>query len=89
MPQGVREIAAYASVGDAIDSNLPARDFEYLGEIGVFYNTVSGTGWRANVGVATRIIGADRLQMFTRYDQAPRGQGKASLEVGIGYQLHY
>lgn len=89
MPQGLREIAAYASVGDAIDSNLPARDFEYLGEIGVFYNTVSGTGWRANVGVATRVIGADRLQVFTRYDQAPRGQGKASLEVGIGYQLHY
>ncbi|ARU31340.1 hypothetical protein CAP31_06365 [Sulfuriferula sp. AH1] len=89
MPQNVREIAAYASIGDATDSRLPARNFEYLGEIGVFYNAATGTGWRANVGLAGRVIGADRLQIFTRYDQAPSGQGKASLEAGIGYQLHY
>ncbi|MDR3392778.1 MAG: tetratricopeptide repeat protein [Sulfuriferula sp.] len=89
MPQDVREIAAYASVGDATDSRLPAHDFEYLGEIGVFYNTTTGTGWRANAGLATRVIGADRLQFFTRYDQSPGGQGKSSLEAGIGYQLHY
>lgn len=89
MPQNVREIAAYASVGDATDSRLPARNFEYLGEVGVFYNATTGTGWRANAGLAGRVIGADRLQIFTRYDQAPSGQGKASLEAGIGYQLHY
>lgn len=89
MPQDVREIAAYTSIGDATDSRLPARDFEYLGEIGVFYNTTAGTGLRVNAGIAARVIGADRLQVFTRYDQAPSGQGKASLEAGVGYQLHY
>jgi tetratricopeptide (TPR) repeat protein len=89
MPQSMREIAAYASVGDAIDSRTPAHDFEYLAEIGVFYNTIAGTGIRANAGIAGRVIGADRLQIFTRYDQAPSGQGKSTLEAGVGYHLHY
>lgn len=89
MPQSMREIAAYASVGDSIDSRTPAHDFEYLAEIGVFYNTIAGTGIRANAGVAGRVIGADRLQIFTRYDRAPSGQGKSTLEAGVGYHLHY
>ncbi|MEQ1667592.1 MAG: tetratricopeptide repeat protein, partial [Sulfuriferula sp.] len=89
MPQSMREIAAYASIGDAIDSRTPARGFEYLAEIGVFYNNIAGTGLRANAGIAGRVIGADRLQLFTRYDQAPSGQGKSTLEAGVGYHLHY
>lgn len=89
MPQDIREVAAYASIGDAIDSKQPAHDFEYLGELGVFYNTTTGTGMRASAGIAGRVIGADRLQIFTRYDQAPSGQGKPSFEAGIAYQLHY
>lgn len=89
MPRSMREIAAYASVGDATDSHTPARDFEYLAEIGVFYNNIAGTGIRANVGIAGRVIGADKLQLFTRYDQAPSGQGKSTLEAGVGYHLHY
>ncbi len=89
MPQSMREIAAYASAGDATDSRTPARDFEYLAEIGVFYNNIAGTGIRANASIAGRVIGADRLQLFTRYDQAPSGQGKSTLEAGVGYHLHY
>ncbi|BBP00287.1 hypothetical protein SFSGTM_09950 [Sulfuriferula nivalis] len=89
MPQSMREIAAYASLGDAIDSRTPAHDFEYMAEIGVFYNNIAGTGIRANAGIAGRVIGADRLQLFTRYDQAPSGQGKSTLEAGVGYHLHY
>ncbi|NOT18334.1 MAG: tetratricopeptide repeat protein [Sulfuriferula sp.] len=89
MPQSMREVAAYISIGDAIDSRQPAHDLEYLAEIGMFYNNIAGTGIRANAGVATRVIGADKLQLFTRYDQAPSGQGKSTLETGLGYHLHY
>lgn len=89
MPLDVSEIATYASIGDATDSRLPARDFEYLGEVGVFFNPSTGSGWRASGGLAGRVIGADRLQIFIRYDQAPAGQSHSSLEAGAGYQLHY
>ena len=89
MPQSMREIAAYASIGDAIDSRTPARGFEYLTEIGMFYNNIAGAGIRVNAGIAGRVIGADRLQFSTRYDQAPSGQGKSTLEAGVSYHLHY
>jgi predicted Zn-dependent protease len=89
MPLDVSEIATYASIGDATDSKLPARNFEYIGEIGVFFNPSSGSGWRASGGLAGRVVGADRLQIFIRYDQAPSGQSRSSLEAGAGYRLHY
>ena len=89
MPRAQREIAAYVSLGDAVSSPLPARNLEYQAEIGMFYNDVAGTGVRANVGIATRVLGADRLQIFARFDQAPSGQVKPSLEAGIGYHLTY
>jgi len=89
MPQDVSEIAAYISAGDATDSKLPARSFEYEGELGVFENPVSGAGWRASAGMAGRIIGADRLHLFVRYDQSPNGQGFSSTEAGLAYQLIY
>jgi len=89
MPQDVSELAVYLSMGDAVDSKLPARSLEYVAEIGVFENPVSGTGWRASAGLAGRIIGADRLHLFLRYDQSPNGQGFSSLEAGLAYQLHY
>jgi thioredoxin-like negative regulator of GroEL len=89
MPRAQREIAAYVSLGDAVSSPLPARNLEYQAEIGVFYNDVAGAGVRANAGIATRVLGADRLQLFTRFDQAPSGQVKPSLEAGIGYYLTY
>jgi len=94
MPQNIHEIAAYARMGDATDSNLPAHDFEYMGEIGRYYDTVYGGGWRINAGLAGRVIGADRLQAFIRYDQGAYLQGASeqyvpTLEVGIAYLLHY
>ena len=89
MPQDVSEIAAYASIGDATDNRVPARSLEYLGEVGIFDNPVTGPGWRASAGLAGRIIGADRLHMFLRYDQSPSGQGFSSLEAGIAYLLFY
>lgn len=89
MPQDVSEIAVYASIGDAIDNRLPSRSLEFLGEIGVFDNQSSGQGWRASGGFAGRVIGADRLHMFIRYDQAPSGQSFSSLEAGLAYLLFY
>jgi hypothetical protein len=89
MPQNVSEIAAYISIGDATENKLPARSLEYVGEIGVFDNPASGPGWRASAGLAGRIMGADRLHMFMRYDQSPSGQGFSSLQAGIAYLLFY
>lgn len=89
MPQDVTEIAVYASIGDAIDNRFPSRSLEFLGEIGVFDNQSTGPGWRASGGFAGRIIGADRLHMFIRYDQAPSGQSFSSLEAGFAYLLFY
>lgn len=89
MPQDVSEIAVYASIGDPTDSQFPARDWEYFWELGVFHNPVTGEGWRSSAGLAGRIIGADRLHMFIRYDQSPNGQGFSSLEAGLAYLLHY
>jgi hypothetical protein len=89
MPQDVNEIAAYLSIGDATDSRLPARSLEYAGEFGVFDNPATGPGWRASAGLAGRLAGADRLQLFIRYDQSPSGQGFSSLSAGVGYLLFY
>lgn len=89
MPQDVSEIAAYISLGDAIESKLPARSFAYAAEIGIFDNPAIGPGWRASTGLAGRVMGADRLHMFIRYDQSPSGQGFSSLQAGIAYQLFY
>lgn len=89
MPEDVSEIAAYINIGDATDSKFPARSLEYVGEIGVFNNPASGTGWRASAGLAGRVIGADRLNMFIRFDQSPGGQDFSSLEVGVAYLLVY
>jgi len=89
MPQDVNEIAAYISLGDATDSKLPSRSLEYMGEFGVFDNPSTGPGWRASAGLAGRVAGADRLQMYIRYDQSPSGQGFSSLSAGIGYMLFY
>lgn len=89
MPQDVSEIAGYLSFGDATENRLPARSLEYMGEIGVFDNPSTGPGWRASAGLAGRIIGADRLHMFMRYDQSPNGQGFSSLEAGVAYLLFY
>lgn len=89
MPQDVSEIAAYVSAGAATDSRLPSRSVEYVGEAGLFYNPVTGTGWRASAGLAGRIIGADRLNMFIRFDQSPGGQNFSSLGVGVAYLLVY
>lgn len=94
MPQNIHEISTYAHVGDMTDSNLPARDFEYMGEVGRYYDTVYGGGWRMNAGVAGRVIGADRLQVFLRYDQGAYRQGASeqyvpTLEAGVVYTLHY
>ena len=89
MPQDVSEIAAYISLGDASDNKLPARSLEYRAEIGVFDNPSTGSGWRASAGLAGRILGADRLHMFIRYDQSPNGQGFSSLEAGMAYLLFY
>lgn len=89
MPQDVSEIAAYFSIGDATENNLPARSLEYRAEIGVFDNPSSGSGWRASAGLAGRILGADRLHLFIRYDQSPNGQGFSSLEAGLAYLLFY
>ena len=94
MPQNVHEISTYAHVGDMTDSSLPARDFEYMGEVGRYYDTVYGGGWRMNAGVAGRVIGADRLQVFLRYDQGAYRQGAneqyvPTLEAGGVYTLHY
>lgn len=89
MPQKVDEIAAYVTVGDTTDSALPAHDLEAFCELGVFDNAATGSGWRGSAGFAGRLIGADRLQLFVRYDQSPNGQGFSSWEAGIGYLLHY
>ena len=94
MPQNIHEISAYAHIGDMTDSSLPARDFEYMGEAGRYYDTVYGGGWRMNAGVAGRVIGADRLQVFLRYDQGAYRQGTSeqyvpTLEAGVVYTLHY
>ena len=89
MPQDVSEIAAYISIGDTTESRLPARSLEFAGEFGVFDNPSTGPGWRASAGLAGRLAGADRLQMFVRYDQSPSGQGFSSLTAGIGYLLFY
>ena len=94
MPQNVHEISTYAHVGDMTDSRLPAHDFEYMGEVGRYYDTVYGGGWRMNAGVAGRVIGADRLQVFLRYDQGAYRQGAneqyvPTLEAGVVYTLHY
>jgi len=89
MPEDVSEIAAYINIGDATDSKLPARSLEYVGEIGVFDNPASGTGWRASAGLAGRVIGADRLNMFIRFDQSPGGQDFSSLGIGVTYLLVY
>lgn len=89
MPQDVNEIAAYLSIGDATDSKLPARSLEYTSELGVFDNPSTGPGWRASAGLAGRVAGADRLQLFIRYDQSPSGQGFSSLSAGFGYMLFY
>lgn len=94
MPQNVHEISTYAHIGDMTDSTLPARDFEYMGEVGRYYDTVYGGGWRMNAGVAGRVIGADRLQIFLRYDQGAYRQGVSeqyvpTLEAGVVYTLHY
>jgi len=89
MPKDVSEIAVYAGIGDTIGNKLPSRSIEFMGEIGVFNNLSTGPGWRASGGLAGRIIGADRLTMFIRYDQAPRGQSFSSLEAGLAYLLFY
>ena len=89
MPQDVNEIAAYIGIGDATENKLPARGLEFAGEFGVFDNPSTGPGWRASAGLAGRLTGADRLQMFIRYDQSPSGQGFSSLSAGIGYLLFY
>ncbi len=89
MPLNVHEVAAYTRLGDATDSSLPAHDFEYMSEIGMYYDTVLGVGIRASAALAGRVIGADRLQIFIRYDQATGGQNETTLEAGIAYQLHY
>jgi len=89
MPQDVSELAAYASLGEAAGSNLPAHDLEYFAELGVFYNPFSGSGWRASTGLGGRVLGADSLRMYMRYDQSPNGQGYSSMEAGIAYLLHY
>lgn len=94
LPQNIHEISTYAHVGDMIDSSLPARDFEYMGEVGRYYDTVYGGGWRMNAGIAGRVIGADRLQVFLRYDQGAYRQGAneqfvPTLEAGVVYTLHY
>ena len=94
MPLNVHEISTYAHVGDMTDSRLPAHDFEYMGEVGRYYDVVYGGGWRMNAGVAGRVIGADRLQVFLRYDQGAYRQGANEqyvpmLEAGVVYTLHY
>lgn len=89
MPQDVSEIAAYVSIGDATDNKLPARSLEYRAEIGAFDNPTTGPGWRASAGLAGRVIGADRLHLFMRYDQSPSGQGVSSWEAGLAYVLFY
>ena len=89
MPLNVHEIAAYTRLGDTTDSSLPAHDFEYMSELGMYYDTVLGVGFRASAALAGRVIGADRLQIFIRYDQATGGQNETTLEAGIAYQLHY
>ena len=89
MPQNVSEIAAYASLGDATNSRLPAHDLEYFFELGVFDNSATGPGWRANVGLAGRVMGSDRLRLHMRYDQSPSGQGFSSFEAGMAYLMFY
>ena len=89
MPQNVEEVAAYLRIGDTTDSFAPSHDLEAFTELGVFDNASTGTGWRGSAGFAGRLIGADRLQLFMRYDQSPNGQGFSSWEAGIGYLLHY
>jgi len=89
MPQDVSEIAAYASLGEATDSRLPAHDLEYFFEIGVFDNPTTGPGWRANAGLAGRVLGTDRLRLHMRYDQSPSGQGFSSFEAGVAYLMFY
>ncbi len=89
MPLNVHEIAAYLRAGDTTDSSLPAHDLEFMSELGMYYDTVLGTGLRASAALAGRVIGADRLQIFIRYDQAAAGQNETTLEAGIAYQLHY
>lgn len=89
MPQEVSEIAAYASLGDATDSRLPAHDLEYFFELGVFDNPATGPGWRANAGLAGRVLGTDKLRLHLRYDQSPSGQGFSSFEAGVAYLMFY
>lgn len=89
MPQDVSEIAAYASLGDATDIRLPAHDLEYFFELGVFDNPTTGPGWRANAGLAGRVLGTDRLRLHMRYDQSPSGQGFSNFEAGVAYLMFY
>lgn len=89
MPYNVHEIAAYLRVGDQTNSDLPARDFEYMGEFGLYYDPLLGAGYRAKSGLATKIFGADRLQFFFEYDEANQGQKENMLETGVSYVYHY
>jgi hypothetical protein len=89
MPRDVSEIAVYLNIGDSTENKLPSRSLEYFGEIGAFDDPSTGPGWRASAGLAGRVIGADRLHMFVRYDQSPNGQGFSSLQAGFAYLLFY
>ena len=88
LPEGSHTWGLALGAGTSAENGYH-RAWRPYGEIGLTYNSVTGSGHQLRAGVAGSVLGSDVLRMrWQRVSGSPAAE-QGSRELGLDYHLYY
>ncbi|MHA7684185.1 tetratricopeptide repeat protein [Cupriavidus sp. PET2-C1] len=85
MPQGFTQAGVTFGFGTELIDDY-TRKWRPFAEIGLLHDTRAGQNFRAQLGLAGKVLGNDHLSMYVQHETAARNGGTPLTQVGARYK---